>query len=236
MCQCLQRNELVKVSGKIQIRSMTNNGISEIKARFDKVAAEWDSNPGRVELAKAVGAAIRKAVPLRSDMKVMDFGAGTGLLTLALLPYISSLMAVDASTEMLRVLDQKLTTLQIGNVRTLLCDFTETPLPVAEFDLIVSSMVLHHISDVQQMFRRLQPCLRLGGRIAMADLDSEDGTFHPDPTGVFHHGLDRSKVCEWLENAGFVDVVSQDAYSIKRPSASGGTKQYGVFLVTGRVN
>lgn len=215
---------------------MTNNGINEIKARFDKVAAGWDSNPGRIELARAVGDAIRKAVPLRSDMNVMDFGAGTGLLTLALLPYVQSITAVDASGEMLRVLEQKLKSLGVNNVKTLQSDVRDLPAHESGYDLIVSSMVLHHIPDVFQALRQLRPCLQTNGQIALADLDTEDGTFHPDPTGVFHHGLDRSKVCEWLRNAGFVDLASHDAYNIKRPSAGGGTKQYGVFLITGRAN
>lgn len=225
----------MKVSGKQQIRNMTNHGINEVNLRFDKVAAEWDSNPRRIEMAKAVGETIRKAVKLCPDMKVMDFGAGTGLLTLALLPDVGSIVAVDTSEEMLRVLEKKLKTLQIANVRTLLCDVAKTVLPTAEFDLIVSSMVLHHLPDVQQVIRRLQPCLKSGGVIALADLDSEDGTFHADPTGVFHKGFDRNKVCEWLGNAGFTGVSAQDAYRITRAEADGGTRQYGVFLVTGGI-
>ena len=213
---------------------MTTSGIEDVRARFDRVAAEWDANPGRVVLARAVVEAIRKAVALHPDMNAMDFGAGTGLVTLGLSPYVHSLTAVDASGEMLRMLDQKVKALQIGNVHTLLCDIAKTPLPAAEFDLIVSSMVLHHISDVRQTLRQLRPCLRPGGWIALADLDSEDGTFHPDPTGVFHHGLARNDVCRWLQDAGFIDTTTGEAHRIVRPSADGKTHEYPVFLITGR--
>ena len=61
---------------------MTRQDEDEVRGRFDRVAAEWDSNPDRVALAGAVAKAIRKAVPLRADMCTLDFGAGTGLLTL----------------------------------------------------------------------------------------------------------------------------------------------------------
>ena len=214
---------------------MTTHEVNEMQARFDAAAAAWDSNPRRIEMARAVSDVIRKAVPLCSSMNVMDFGAGTGLLTLALMPDVRSITAVDASGEMLRILEQKLTALQVANVRTLLCNIAETVLPVAEFDLVVSSMVLHHIPDVEQLFRQIQPCLQPGGWIALADLDSEDGTFHSDPAGVFHKGFDRNKVCEWLGNAGFIGVSAQDAYRITRAEADGGTRQYGVFLVTGGI-
>ena len=56
-----------------------------IRARFDRVAAEWDASPTRVALARAVVEAIRAAVPLDAEMRALDFGAGTGLVTLGLL-------------------------------------------------------------------------------------------------------------------------------------------------------
>ena len=140
--------------------------------------------------------AIRKTVALRPDMNTMDFGAGTGLVTLALLPCVARVTAMDTSGEMLRVLDKKLKALRIANVHTMLHESGKTPLPAAAFDLIVSSMVLHHISDVPEALRRLRPCLRPGGWIALADLDTEDGTFHSDSTGVFHHGFDRGEICQ----------------------------------------
>ena len=141
---------------------MTKSGIEDVRARFDSVAAEWDANPGRIALAKAVTDAIRNAVTLRPEMNAMDFGAGTGLVTLGLSPYVGKLTAVDTSPEMLRVLDEKLKALGIANFQPLSCDIAKTPLPAAEFDLIMSSMVLHHIPDVPQTLKRLHPCLRPG--------------------------------------------------------------------------
>ncbi len=206
----------------------------DVRVRFDRVAADWDNNPTRVALARAVVDAIRAAVPLRAEMQALDFGAGTGLVTLGLLASVKSVTAVDASGEMLRVLDDKLRTLHIDNVHTLQCDIVRAPLPANQFDLVVSSMVLHHLPDVPPVLQRLRPCLRPGGWIALADLDTEDGSFHADMTGVFHKGLDRADVCHWLEQAGFSDVQARDAHTITRPAVEGRTRQYGVFLVTGR--
>ncbi len=210
------------------------NSLQEVKDRFDRVASAWDANPGRVILAQAVVAAIRAAVPLRCDMKAMDFGAGTGLVTLGLLPHVGWLTAADASVEMVRVLDAKLKALRIANVKTMLCDISKAALPVAEFDLIVSSMVLHHLPDVPAALQRLRPCLRPGGWIALADLDSEDGTFHADPTGVYHHGFDRAQICRWLQAAGFTETRSDEAHRMVRAATDGQSREYPVFLVTGR--
>ena len=213
---------------------MTTIG-EDVRERFDRVAAGWDQNPARVELAKAVAGAILDAVPVSADMAILDFGAGTGLLTLALHAHVAHVTAVDASGEMLRVLADKLMSQGIENVSPLHCDIGKDSLPDAAFSLVVSSMVLHHIADVPGAITLLRRSLRPGGWIALADLDSEDGSFHPDPKGVSHKGFERGQVCRWLEQAGFIQVSAREAYRMRRGSDSGVRREYPVFLVTGRV-
>ncbi len=213
---------------------MTKNKAAEGRARFDRAAAEWDANPGRVALARAVVAALRQAVPLRADLQVLDFGAGTGLVTLGLSPHVAHLTAMDTSREMLRMLDEKLKALKIANVQTSFCDIANAALPAAKFDLIVSSMVLHHLPDVPRALQHLRASLRPGGWIALADLDAEDGTFHADKAGVFHQGFDREEVRRWFQAAGFTDTAAREAHRIVRPAADGSAREYSVFLVTGR--
>lgn len=214
---------------------MTTDGAQPVQTRFDRMAGTWDANPVRVLLAKAVVNAIRAAVPLRPDMQALDFGAGTGLVTLALSADVAGITAVDASADMLRMLESKLAAQGIAHVRTMTGDVARAPFPAARFDLVVSSMVLHHIADVPSLFHRLRPTLRPGGWIALADLDTEDGTFHADSTGVYHHGLARADVCRWLQDAGFTDARAVDAHRIKRPGADGQPREYGVFLITARI-
>src|SRR5699024_8631367 len=49
--------------------------------RFSDKAATWDEEPGNVERAHAIADEIRRAVPLRPDMRVLEIGGGTGLLS-----------------------------------------------------------------------------------------------------------------------------------------------------------
>jgi len=204
-----------------------------VQTNFDRVAVEWDSNPARVALARGIVEAICQAVPLSPDLEALDFGAGTGLLTLGLLPYVARITAVDASGEMLKVLANKLQNLGIQNVTTRHCDIGKEPLPAAGYTLVVSSMVLHHLANVPRTLKQLRHCLCFGGWIALADLDAEDGSFHSDPTGIFHHGFDRNLICQWLKEAGFTEVKSQEAYRIARPQSDGTVREYSVFLITG---
>lgn len=208
--------------------------IATTSTPFDQKAADWDANPARLALARAVVEAIRAAVPLRPDMTALDVGAGTGLVSLALLPFVREITAVDASSGMLGVLDEKAHSLGILNLFPLHYDVAKAELPPDQYDLVVSSMTLHHLPDVPFVLRRLRHALREGGWIALADLDAEAGTFHADPTGIYHHGFERATVCRWLEEAGFTNSTACEAYRITRPGSDGVMRTYPVFLVTAR--
>jgi ubiquinone/menaquinone biosynthesis C-methylase UbiE len=201
---------------------------------FDKRAAAWDANPGRVALARAIVDAVRNAVPLNADQHVMDFGAGTGLVSLGLLPFVREITAVDASAGMLHVLEEKAQAAGLSQLHTLLGDIAKAPLPADRFDGIVSSMTLHHLPDVPQTFRHLLPALKSGGWIALADLDTEDGSFHADKNGVFHNGFNRDDIRQWLAEAGFQTISAREAHRFSRVSASGTPKTYSIFLITAR--
>ncbi len=139
-------------------------------SRFDQAAAEWDNNPGRVKLARAVGEGIGRAIPLHPNWRVLDYGAGTGLLTLNLQPRVASLVALDSSKGMLEKLAQKLQKSGIDSVQTHHWDLAARAFPETGFDLAVSSMTLHHLRDVPLVLGRLNSLLKPGGWLAVADL------------------------------------------------------------------
>jgi ubiquinone/menaquinone biosynthesis C-methylase UbiE len=203
-------------------------------SRFDEAAAQWDSNPGRVDVARAVGEAIGRAIPFEPGWRGLDYGAGTGLLTLNLKPRVASMVALDSSTGMLEKLRQKLAAAAISNVQTRHWDLEAKPFPEPGFDLVVSSMTLHHLRDVPLVLSRLAEVLKPGGWLAVADLDSEDGSFHGQADDVFHHGFERGQVAEWLANAGLRWVSVSDAHTMSKPSSTGEVRSYGIFLAVGQ--
>ena len=203
-------------------------------SRFDEAAAQWDDNPGRVNLARGVGATMIRTVPLEASWRALDYGAGTGLLTLNLQPNVASMLAMDSSTGMLEKLAQKLAAAGIGNVQTRQWDLEAQPFPENGFDLAVSSMTLHHLRDVPLVFSRLAALLRPGGWLAVADLDTEDGSFHSQSDGVFHQGFERPQVADWLSNAGLSQVRLTDAHSMTKATSTGQSRNYTIFLAVGQ--
>ena len=206
-----------------------------MSSRFDEAAQQWDGNPVRVALARGIGEAIQRAVPIQPHWRALDYGAGTGLLTLSLLPKVASVTALDASKGMLEQLSRKISDAGISNVDARFWNLELEPFAEGRYDLVVSSMTLHHLRDVPLVMKRLAALLNPGGWIALADLDAEDGSFHGQANDVFHHGFDRQKISGWLDAAGFSDVKLADAYTVAKPSATGEMRDYGVFLATGRI-
>jgi hypothetical protein len=68
-------------------------------------------------------------------------------------------------------------------------------------------------------------------RLAAADLDTEDGSFHGDNTGVRHLGFDRQYLAGLLRNAGFASVRDTTAATMKKDVAGGGSRSFPVFLI-----
>jgi hypothetical protein len=83
------------------------------------------------------------------------------------------------------------------------------------------------LEDIPALFSKLYDMLDDHGFIAIADLDSEDGTFHSDNTGVFHYGFDREMLARHATEAGFRDITFSLANKISKPHA-----EFTVFLLT----
>ncbi len=204
------------------------------KRDFDKEAAAWDENPVRVKLVKDVSQAISRQIALSPDMEVLDFGCGTGLLSLQIQPRVRSVTGVDSSPGMLAQFDRKIAELGLRQVKTVLLDLDQGhPLP-GRYDLIISNMTLHHIQRVEPLLAQFYNVLRPGGHLCLSDLDPEEGRFHGDNTGVFHFGFERAALRKAFSAAGFADVAATDAAEVVKPGADGKMNRFGVFLMTGR--
>ena len=202
---------------------------------FDEAAQTWDDNPARLELAAAVAQAISDAVPLQPETRVMDFGCGTGLISRALAPRVASVTAADTSTEMLMVLKAKARAAGLTRIRPHRLDDDYSTQAGVSYDVIVSSMVLHHIKDVLGLARHFAQWCRPGGWVALADLEPEDGTFHRDIREVVHHGIDTAELAAHLEAVGFATRSIQTVHTIQRPPSGGAEPQdYPVFLLVAR--
>jgi ubiquinone/menaquinone biosynthesis C-methylase UbiE len=211
---------------------MMNTG----KRNFDLDAGKWDEKPDRVKLARDTAQSIARQIVLTRQMDVLDFGCGTGLLTLHLQPFVRSITGVDSSPGMLNILKAKIAQMRLDNVHTLLLDTDKGGILRRSYDLVVSSMTLHHIQDLGPLFAQFFNVTKPGGYLGVADLDLDGGEFHEDNTGVFHSGFDRAAFSRIFTQAGFINVRDTTAAWVEKPSRSGQIRKFSVFLVTGQKN
>ncbi len=205
--------------------------MEQVRRDFESVAARWDENPTRVKIATDVAAAIRREVALSPQMDVLDYGCGTGLLALQLLPHVGSVTGADNSPAMLEVLAGKIAGQGLHNAHTQFVDFERGAHATGQYDLIVSSMVTHHVPDTAALFKEWMRLLKPHGQVAFADLDSEDGAFHGDNTGVFHLGFDRGRLRDLLLAGGFQQVRASTATIVRKEVEGQGTREFPIFLI-----
>jgi ubiquinone/menaquinone biosynthesis C-methylase UbiE len=204
------------------------------KRDFDKEAETWDKDPARVKLAKDLADAITNEIKPDPDMDVLDFGCGTGLLTLRLQPSVRSITGVDSSQGMLDVLNAKIEEQNLVNVKTRCLDLDRGDDLTGSYDLVVSSMTLHHIREIQPLLGLFHKIIAPSGYLCIADLDLDDGQFHSDNGGVFHFGFDREKLRQIFVEAGFDDVRDTTATGVMKFIVGEGMHLFTVFLMTGR--
>ena len=195
---------------------------------FDAKARTWDEDAAKRERAASVAEAIAARVPGLAGMRILEYGAGTGLLGLALQPRVAEVTLADSSREMLAVAREKIAAAGIGNARTLELDLAAGAAPALRFDLVCTLMTLHHIADLDGILAAFHRLLPAGGWLCAADLDREDGSFHgPGFTG--HNGFDRADLQARLERAGFRGVRFATPHVVERETPAG-TKRFPVFL------
>jgi len=201
---------------------------------FDARAATWDDDPTKVERARAIAHQIAREVPLAGSMAALEYGAGTGLLGFMLRDRIDKLTLADVSEGMLAVAARKIAASGDPRVRTVKLDLLTDPLPADRYDLVFSAMTLHHIPDTVGILQRFRAILRPSGLLCIADLDSEDGSFHG--TGFDGHlGFDRAILGAQARAAGFASVRFSTAYEMRK-AVPDGMRTFPIFLMVAQTS
>jgi SAM-dependent methyltransferase len=139
---------------------------------------DWDDHVGDLEqMAESPGFlrlrdSIIELAGLRPEDRVLDIGAGTGLLALAAAPRVEHVHALDVSPAMCEYLQSKLASLAITNVEVSVDTATELPLPDGSVDLVLSNYCFHHLSDAEKdvALGEIRRVLRPGGRLVFGDM------------------------------------------------------------------
>lgn len=199
---------------------------------FDNQAKTWDI-PERIErankLAKIIETEIEK---LGISGNAMEFGCGTGLLSFFLREKFDNITMVDTSRGMINVLTQKINEAEVKNMHPLCIDILEEKINL-EFDFIFSSLVLHHVEDIDGIIVKFNDLLLDSGKLLIIDLEEDNGEFHlAEKDFKGHNGFNKSEFAEKMIKSGFKNVYANTIYKDIK-NRKGKEIEYSLFLVVG---
>lgn len=125
--------------------------------------------------------ALRSVLPPLADKHILDIGCGFGAFAAYCLEVdVPSYRGIDISARMLTRARH-----DIGDSRAIFEQTAAEDLELADnaYDLIVSSLCLHYVRDIQAVFANLASALRPGGRLALS-------VEHPICTARLQSGLE----------------------------------------------
>lgn len=203
------------------------------KEHFDAKAQEWDEHPGKRKVAQAFVSELQKNVPLLPAMKLLEFGCGTGLVSMELHHMVASITLLDTSAGMIEVLQKKIAHHGVINMYPRLGDLSAMAPSKESFDLIYSNMALHHVVNTEQTLTELAQLLKPCGVLCIGDLKTEDGSFHQGKMQV-HHGFDGEQLASILVNLGLEVEHCYCSHTMQKADTEGQLRNYPLFFLQAR--
>ena len=173
--------------------------------KFDLIAESYDTEE-RKEIASYITKKIVEEVELR-DKVLLDFGCGTGLVSLPIADKLQALKLYDASEKMSLKVSEKVEALNLANAEVVSLESIE------KVDLIILVQVLLHEKEIAPLLKNLYQLLNPKGQLIIVDFDLLD-TDKKDL--LVHPGFNQELLSESLEKIGFNNIKSENFYKGKK--------------------
>jgi ubiquinone/menaquinone biosynthesis C-methylase UbiE len=142
---------------------------------FKNWSNEYDETLGKMTRHHRMLELAVRLSRVRDGERVLDIGCGTGLLSLTFLRKADCrVLGIDASGEMLSYFEKKIAGLSLGGrVECAVGDAASMKFKDATFDVIASTVALHHVKDKEPVIRRIFSMLKPRGRFVLGELDMD---------------------------------------------------------------
>lgn len=161
----------------LRLDEVRNSRTEMAASYFAAHASEWDLLRSLHVAESEVEDAIRRVMLTAPLGHVLDVGTGTGRMIELFAENSVRFVALDNSTEMLRLARAKLSRLNdetAGKVDIMLGDFNALPLADEAFDTIIFHQVLHYAQHPEGVIAEAARVLAPGGRIVLVDFAAHD--------------------------------------------------------------
>lgn len=111
---------------------------------------------------------------LASDMRVLEFGCGTGGTALTHAPHVTHVHAIDVSSRMIEIAREKQAEAGIENVSFEVSGIGAFKAPDATFDAILALNILHLVDDPAAIIAKSAKLLKPGGYFISSTFAAQD--------------------------------------------------------------
>ncbi len=177
---------------------------------------------------------ISELIGTQKQISILDYGCATGLIGFELSDKYQKLILMDSEKEMLDVVKEKMEAFQVNNIIPILKDLTKENYNEEKFDVIYTSMALHHIVDTENMIQKFYDLLKENGILCVVELDKEDGSFRANEENFEgHNGFEHQVMQDLLKNVGFSEIKSETFFCGEK-KAKEKVIPYSLFYTIGR--
>jgi ArsR family transcriptional regulator len=146
---------------------------------------------------------------LLPPLDTVDFGCGTGVLSVALAKWAKSVVAVDVSASALEQARERARREGVRNITFLREDLHQLSLPPGKKDLVVLSQSLHHVEVPETVLAEAARLLKPGGRVVVLELMPHDQAWVEEQLGHKHRGFSPEKLETLLKKVGFSNLTRE---------------------------
>jgi ubiquinone/menaquinone biosynthesis C-methylase UbiE len=174
---------------KLQEREI--RGLIEALSKTTQLTKEWfkdwannyDRTLGKIKRHHQLLDLTVKMSKVKDGERVLDIGIGTGLTSLRLLKAANcSIVGIDYSQDMMNICKDKLAKLGLTDkIECRMMNAISLDFPSESFDIVASTVSLHHIKNKLPVIKSIRSILKPGGRFILGDLDMDTTGKLTDP-------------------------------------------------------
>jgi ubiquinone/menaquinone biosynthesis C-methylase UbiE len=136
---------------------------------------------------------------MQPNMKVLEFGCGTGSTALAHAPYVAQMVATDVSSAMIAIGREKAKDASINNISFMQVSVEDFRAPDGSYDMVLALNLLHLVQDTDVALSRIHRLLKPGGIFISSTVCLSDKMWFLRPV---------IPVMQWLGKAPYVNFLS----------------------------
>ena len=136
-----------------------------------------------------------------------DLGCGIGNVSVSMAPFVSQVIAVDSSEEMLAAASN--TILSHHNIDLRQGALESLPIEDASLDAATLFLVLHHVADPGAVIAEAARVLTPGAPLLIVDMEPHDNQALSEAMGHVWLGISHADIERHLRNAGFETIVAR---------------------------